>query len=42
MRAYRHPSILPLYCSFVTRERAPRLLLVTPFMSGGSVAHILR
>jgi hypothetical protein len=43
MRAYRHPCILPLYCSFVTRDEfAPRLLLVTPFMSGGSIAHILR
>jgi hypothetical protein len=39
MRAYRHRNILPLYCSFVAGSQ---LYLVTPYMAGGSVAHILR
>jgi hypothetical protein len=39
MRAYKHRNILPLYCSFVSGSQ---LFLVTPYMAGGSVAHILR
>ncbi|KAF6252296.1 MAP kinase [Scenedesmus sp. NREL 46B-D3] len=39
MKAYKHGSILPLYCSFVTGQE---LWMVMPYMEGGSVAHILR
>lgn len=39
MKQYRHPHILPLYCSFVSDSE---LWLVTPFMEGGSVAHLMQ
>jgi serine/threonine protein kinase len=39
MRAYRCPAILPLYCSFVAGHE---LLMVMPYMAGGSVAHVMR
>ena len=39
MKAYRHPNVLPLLASFVSGQE---LLMVTPFMSGGSVLHIMK
>ncbi|PNH08988.1 Serine/threonine-protein kinase OSR1 [Tetrabaena socialis] len=39
MRMYNHPNILPLYCSFVN---AQELWMVMPFVSGGSVLHIMK
>ncbi|KXZ56373.1 hypothetical protein GPECTOR_1g330 [Gonium pectorale] len=39
MRLYNHPNILPLYCSFVHGQE---LWMVMPFVSGGSVLHIMK
>jgi serine/threonine-protein kinase OSR1/STK39 len=39
MKAYHHPNILPLYCSFVHGED---LWMVMPFIAGGSVLHIMK
>ncbi|MEW5314737.1 MAG: hypothetical protein WDW38_006209 [Sanguina aurantia] len=39
MRKYKHPCILPLYCTFV---KAAELWMVMEFCEGGSVAHILK
>ncbi|KAG2499215.1 hypothetical protein HYH03_002795 [Edaphochlamys debaryana] len=39
MRMYNHPNILPLYCSFVHGQE---LWMVMPFVSGGSVLHIMK
>jgi len=40
LKSYRCPSILPLLTSFVTRDN--ELWVVTPFMQGGSVAHVMK
>lgn len=39
MKSYHHPNVLPLYTSFV---RGQDLWMVTPFMSGGSILHIMK
>ncbi|KAG1678629.1 hypothetical protein FOA52_012636 [Chlamydomonas sp. UWO 241] len=39
MKNYNHPNVLPLYTSFV---HAHDLWLVVPFVSGGSVLHIMK
>jgi serine/threonine-protein kinase OSR1/STK39 len=39
MKSYNHKSVLPLYTSFVHGQD---LWMVTPFMSGGSVLHIMK
>lgn len=39
MKSYSHPNVLPLLASFVTGED---LFLVTPYMAGGSVLHIMK
>mmetsp|Transcript_30948 Transcript_30948/g.68544 ORF Transcript_30948/g.68544 Transcript_30948/m.68544 type:complete len:838 (-) Transcript_30948:1294-3807(-) len=39
MRNYNHPNVLSLYCSFVYGQD---LWMVTPFVSGGSVLHIMK
>jgi serine/threonine protein kinase len=39
MKSYHHPNVLPLYTSFVHGQD---LWMVTPFMSGGSVLHIMK
>jgi Protein tyrosine and serine/threonine kinase len=39
MKSYNHPNVLPLYTSFVHGQD---LWMVTPFMSGGSVLHIMK
>lgn len=39
MKSYNHPNVLPLYTSFVAGQD---LWMVTPFMSGGSVLHIMK
>ncbi|KAL6765899.1 kinase-like domain-containing protein [Haematococcus lacustris] len=39
MRAYSHSNVLPLYCSFVSGQD---LWMVMPFVSGGSVLHIMK
>lgn len=39
MKAYNHPNVLPLYCSFVTGQD---LWMVMPYISGGSVLHIMK
>jgi serine/threonine-protein kinase OSR1/STK39 len=39
MKAYSHPNVLPLYCSFVSGQE---LWMVMPFISGGSVLHIMK
>jgi serine/threonine protein kinase len=39
MKAYHHPNVLPLYCSFVSGQE---LWMVMPFVSGGSVLHIMK
>ncbi len=39
MKAYNHPNVLPLYCSFVSGQD---LWMVMPFISGGSVLHIMK
>lgn len=37
--AFRHPNVLPLLVSFLNGSQ---LWLVTPYMAGGSVAHVMR
>lgn len=39
MKSYNHPNVLSLYTSFVHGQD---LWMVTPFMSGGSVLHIMK
>ena len=39
MKSYSHPNVLPLHASFVAGHE---LWMVTPFMSGGSVLHIMK
>jgi serine/threonine protein kinase len=39
MKSYHHPNVLPLYTSFVHEQD---LWMVTPFMSGGSILHIMK
>jgi serine/threonine-protein kinase OSR1/STK39 len=39
MKSYSHPNVLPLLASFVAGHD---LFMVTPFMAGGSVLHIMR
>jgi serine/threonine-protein kinase OSR1/STK39 len=39
MRCYQHPNVLPLLTSFVQGQD---LWMVTPFMSGGSILHIMK
>lgn len=39
MKSYNHPNVLPLYTSFVHGQD---LWMVTPFMAGGSVLHIMK
>eukprot|EP00775_Hariotina_reticulata_P002777 gene2777-3070_t len=39
MRSYHHPNVLPLHTSFVHGQD---LWMVTPFMSGGSILHIMK
>lgn len=39
MKSYHHKNVLPLYTSFVHGQD---LWMVTPFMSGGSVLHIMK
>ena len=39
MRNYHHPNVLPLYTSFV---HGSDLWMVMPFISGGSVLHIMK
>jgi serine/threonine-protein kinase OSR1/STK39 len=39
MKNYNHPNVLPLYCSFVSDSD---LWMVMPFISGGSVLHIMK
>ena len=39
MKSYSHPNVLPLLASFVSGQD---LFLVTPFMAGGSVLHIMK
>lgn len=39
MKNYNHPNILPLYTSFVNDAD---LWMVMPFISGGSVLHIIK
>ena len=39
MKSYHHPNVLPLYTSFVHGQD---LWMVTPFMSGGSILHIMK
>ena len=39
MRSYNHPNVLPLYTSFVHGQE---LWMVTPFVGGGSVMHIMK
>lgn len=39
MKAYNHPNVLPLYTSFVA---GTALYMITPFMSGGSILHIMK
>eukprot|EP00983_Pelagomonas_calceolata_P025003 786139-Pelagomonas_calceolata.AAC.7 len=39
MKNYHHPNVLPLHCSFVTGQD---LWMVMPYISGGSVLHIMK
>jgi len=39
MKSYHHPNVLSLYASFVAGQD---LYMITPFMSGGSVLHIMK
>ena len=39
MKSYNHPNVLPLYVSFVHKQD---LWMVMPFISGGSVLHIMK
>eukprot|EP00879_Flechtneria_rotunda_P019943 GHRR01020962.1.p1 GENE.GHRR01020962.1~~GHRR01020962.1.p1 ORF type:complete len:340 (+),score=76.46 GHRR01020962.1:187-1206(+) len=39
MKSYNHPNVLSLYTSFVHGQE---LWMVTPFMAGGSVLHIMK
>lgn len=39
MKSYNHPNVLSLYTSFVNGQE---LWMVMPFMSGGSVLHIMK
>lgn len=39
MKSYNHPNVLSLYASFVAGQD---LYMITPFMSGGSVLHIMK
>lgn len=39
MSLLHHPNLLPLYCSFMHKEN---LWMVMPYVSGGSLHHILR
>lgn len=39
MKSYNHKNVLPLYTSFV---HGLDLWMVTPFMAGGSVLHIMK
>lgn len=39
MKSYNHPNVLSLLASFVAGED---LYMITPFMSGGSVLHIMK
>lgn len=39
MKAYNHPNVLTLFCSFVHGQD---LWMVMPFVSGGSVLHIMK
>lgn len=39
MKSFNHPNVLPLYCSFVYGQD---LWMVMPFISGGSVLHIMK
>ena len=39
MKNYNHPNVLPLHTSFVTGQE---LWMVMPFISGGSVLHIIK
>lgn len=39
MKSYNHPNVLPLFTSFVHGQD---LWMVTPFMAGGSVLHIMK
>jgi serine/threonine protein kinase len=39
MKSYNHKNVLPLYTSFVHGQD---LWMVTPFMCGGSVLHIMK
>eukprot|EP00798_Chlamydomonas_sp_ICE-L_P005832 gene5832-6116_t len=39
MRNYNHPNVLPLYTSFVEKSD---LWMVMPFISGGSVLHVMK
>jgi serine/threonine-protein kinase OSR1/STK39 len=39
MKNYNHPNVLPLYTSFVSGQD---LWMVMPFISGGSVLHIIK
>lgn len=38
MKGFRHPNLLPLYCSFIHESD---LWLVMPFIAGGSLGNIL-
>lgn len=39
MKSYHHPNVLSLYTSFVHGQE---LWMITPFMSGGSILHIMK
>jgi hypothetical protein len=39
MKAYHHPNVLSLYTSFVHGQD---LWMITPFMSGGSILHVMK
>lgn len=39
MKSYNHPNVLSLYTSFVHNQD---LWMITPFMSGGSILHIMK
>lgn len=39
MKNYHHPNVLPLWCSFV---HGSDLWMVMPFISGGSVLHVMK
>lgn len=39
MKSYQHPNVLPLFTSFI---RDQDLWMVMPYMSGGSILHIMK